>query len=199
MSKAKAPNEQVLQASLVILNKFGYGALCLTEVAKHLKVTKQRIYYHYPGSEEILLQLAKKWSESGQLHTLEALACTKENGSYRVKAMAEGMFNWMEADSDLARLGLVLYQLSPHIKRLGTFMDVAREAGRARMKSLLLLDPQFQKLKAKDLDGIVTVLHSHMYGFFFYAVAMGDFTHLEEIRQNCLNGLQELLLSYSKV
>ncbi|MGZ3775868.1 MAG: TetR/AcrR family transcriptional regulator [Pseudobdellovibrionaceae bacterium] len=198
MEKSKDPKELVLTASLVILNSYGYGALCLTEVAKRLKLSKQRVYYHYPGSEEIILTLAKRWSETGQLYTLKALADSNEQGCFRVKAMAEGMFDWIAVDPELARLGLVLYQLAPKIKKLGSFMNSAREAGRARIKSLLLSDQRFASQDLERLENAITAIHSHMYGSFFYFVAMNQSCDLVQTRQNCITGLDALLVFAAK-
>ncbi len=81
--------------------------------------------------------------------------------------MAEGMFEWVNEDPELAKLALTLYQIAPQIKQLAAFMKTAREAGRTRIKSLLELDERFKSMKPKKIDSIITALHSHMYGSFF--------------------------------
>jgi AcrR family transcriptional regulator len=189
------PREQVLRAALSIINQYGYGALCLSEVAKRLKSSKQRIYYHYPGTEEILLLLAQKWSESGQHYTLKALADSREEGPFRVLAMADGMFDWMEADPELAHAGLVFYQMSPHLKKLGKHMDIVISAGRSRIESLLRLDPRFAFVKKADIENIITALHSHIFGYFFYSIAMKKYNDVTESRQICLTSFRGLLQS----
>lgn len=197
--KSSNLKEQVLGASISILNRHGYGALCLTSVASELGVSKQRIYYHYTDPETIILQLADEWSKTGQFYTLKALASTELSGMEKIYAIAEGMFDWMEADRDLSKLGLILYQLAPQIKKLNKFMTDARIAGRARMKSFLILNENLKNKAPEILERIVTSIHSHMYGHFFYVIAMNDFGHLQQHRENCRAGFKVLLLNHLKL
>lgn len=191
--KSTDPKDKILAAALAILNRHGYGALCLTAIANELGLSKQRINYHYIDPETIILQLAKKWSETGQFYTLNALANTNLSGSNKLIAIADGMFDWMEAEEELSKLGLVLYQLSHQIKKLNLFMNEARITGKSRIQSFLVLDEKFKKKSPKSMEKTVTSIHSHMYGHFFYVIAMNDFTHLQEHRENCRVGLHQLL------
>ncbi len=193
--KSSDPKEQVLGASISILNRHGYGGVCLTAVASELGISKQRVNYHYTDPEAIVLQLASKWSETGQLYTLKALADTEFSNAEKIYAIADGMFNWMEAEPELSKLGLVLYQLAPQIKELNKFMFEARNAGRSRIQSYLIMSEHFKNKMQLTIDRQVTSLHSHMYGHFFYIVAMNDFSRLQEHRENCRAGLTDLLLN----
>jgi AcrR family transcriptional regulator len=192
------PKERILGASLSLLNRFGFGALSLTEIAKELGQTKQRTYYHFSDPETVLLELAQRWSKTGQFYAIRALADSREDGAYRVLAMAEGMFDWMKEEPELSKLSLVLFQVAPHNKRLGKFMKEAHEAGRERLKSLLLLDERAKRMKPAMLEKVVTSLHSHMYGHSFYVVAMNGFGALPEHRENCVSGLRDLISGYLK-
>jgi len=176
-----------------LINKFGYGSLTLSELARQAKITKQRLYYHFPTPQDIIQVLAAEWSETGRTCTLEALARSNEVGAFKVLAISEGMFDWMREHEELSRLGLVLYQSSPYIKPLEKFMDAARSAGRERIRSFLAQDKNFSKLKPRELEDFVTSLHSYMYGFFFYIVAMNDFKNLKVHEENCNKGLRQLI------
>lgn len=199
MARTSDLKDEVLKTSIAILNSTGYGSLTITEIADRLGVSKQRIYYHFPGADELVMEVAKQWSESGQLVTIKALANTKENGCFRIKTMAEGMFDWVEEDPAMSKVGLVLYQLAPEIPALRKFMDQARLAGRDRIDSLLKLDSRFSKLKPAQMEKTITALHSHMYGSFFYLVAMSDLKGgVKSARLICLYGLEKMLTAFAE-
>jgi AcrR family transcriptional regulator len=190
--------EKILKAALKLVNQFGYGSLTLSELARQAKISKQRLYYHFPTPEDVILVLAEEWSRTGKETAIEALAASQETGPMKVLAISEGMFAWMRGHWELSRLGLVLYQSSPHIKKLNTFMDGARNTGRDRMKSFLVHDPHFAKMKPKDLEDVTTGLHSYMYGYYFYLVGINDFKNIDLHERNCQKGLRKLIEGYSK-
>lgn len=198
MSSKDAITDEILDAALSLANQFGYGSLGLSDLARHAGITKQRLYYHFPTPESVITALAEKWSQTGQACTLEALAHAKEAGSYKIVAIAKGMFDWMRKYPELSRLGLVLYQSGPHIPELNKFMDGARKASRDRIKSFLIQEKTFAKMKPKELDEVITSLHSYMYGFFFYVVAMNDFKNLNAHEATCLEGLKKLISTHLK-
>jgi hypothetical protein len=108
------------------------------------------------------------------------------------------MFTWMRKHQELSRLGLVLYQSGPHISELSFFMESARRSARDRIKSFLIQDKAFAKMKPKELEEVITSIHSYMYGFFFYIVAMNDFENLKTHEVGCLAGLRKLISAHSK-
>jgi AcrR family transcriptional regulator len=193
MSSKDAIKDKILKAALRLVNQFGYGSLNLSELARQSKITKQRLYYHFPTPETVIQILAEDWSKTGQTCAIEALANSNEIGPYKILAICEGMFDWMEQYPELSRLGLVLYQSSPHIKKLNHFMDGARNTARERIKSFLIHDKRFANMKVKDLEEIITAIHSHMYGFYFYIVAMNDYGNLAGHRKTCLKGLRKMI------
>jgi hypothetical protein len=148
--------------------------------------------------EDVLISLAEQWSATGQACTLQALAASKEVGPFKILTIAEGMFDWMKKYEDLSKLGLVLFQSSPHIKKLESFMDQARAVGRRRIREFLEQETFFRDLPKAELEKIVIGVHSVMYGFFLYAVAMDDYRNLNLHRQNCLEALSRLIQSYLK-
>lgn len=199
MARTSDLKTEVIKTSTAILNSTGYGALTISEIADRLEVSKQRVYYHFPGAEELVIEIAHRWSESGQLITLKALADTKEEGFYRIKSMAEGMFDWVQEDPELAKVGLVLYQLTPQLESLRQFMDTARDAARNRIETLLKLDARFLKAKRPRLDAVITTLHSQMYGSFLYFVAIGGKTEsIKSARTTCLDGLERMLTAFAE-
>lgn len=185
--------ETILKAALGMMNRFGYGSLNLSDLAREAKITKQRLYYHFPTPEDVLILLAEEWSKTGQALALEALAESHDVGAMKVLAISKGMFDWMRAYPELSRLGLVLYQSSPHIKKLSHFMEQARNAGRARIKSFLVHDAYFKDLKPAKLDTVVTMIHSTMYGSFFYIVATDSYDNIDVQERNCHENLKKIL------
>jgi|GEM_PF-3115285 Transcriptional regulator len=190
--------EKILSSALKILNRFGYGGLTLSELARQAKITKQRLYYHFPTPQDVIQVLAQEWSETGRTAAIEALARTHEAGAYKVLAISEGMFDWMKEHEELSRLSLVLFQSSPHIKPLQNFMETARKAGRERIRSFLAQDKRLEKMKPRELDELITSLHSHMYGFHFYIVAMNDYENIKVHEENCEKGLRQMLATALK-
>jgi AcrR family transcriptional regulator len=198
MSSKDAITDNILNAALTLANQFGYGSLSLSELARQANITKQRLYYHFPTPESVILALATKWGQTGQACTIEVLANDTEGGALKLLAIAKGMFYWMKKYPELSRLGLVLYQSGPHIPELSQLMDGVRKTGRSRIKLYLVLDKKFAKMKPKELEEFTTSLHSYMYGFFFYVVAMNDFGNLATHENACIEGLRNLISAHSK-
>jgi AcrR family transcriptional regulator len=190
MADQDSTREQILLAALTMLNKYGYGGLSLSALAEQVGMTKQRVHYHFPEIESIVVILAERWSQTGQQTTMECLAETKEVAEMKVLAIGEGMFRWIKRDPELARLGLVLFQSSPHVESLRKFMVHSRTIARERIKALLLQSPKLKKKKEAQLAALVTELHAQMYGHAFYALIMGDLKNLDRYRELCLNGLR---------
>lgn len=189
---------KILNAGLKLMNQYGYGSLTLSELARQAKITKQRLYYHFPKPEDVLIALAEKWSQTGQEGALKYLAATHEVGAYKVLAVSEGMFSWMNKHNELSRLGLVIFQSSPHIKKLNYFMEASRNTGRERIRSILLQDKAFMKLSKSKLEDAVTAIHAVMYGFYFYIISMNDFKNLDVHQVNCDESLRRLIHTFSK-
>lgn len=186
----------ILDASLRLMNKYGYGSLSLTQIADEIGITKQRVYYHFKAVDEILMILAQEWSKTGQAYAIESLAKTHEVGVFKLIAMSNGMFDWMNEKSELSKLGLVIFQTSPYIKELDQFMTEAKNAGRDRIQSILIQEKTFSKMNKKKIDHVVTTFHSLMYGFYFYIIAMNDFSNLNSHRENCNQSIRRLIDSY---
>ncbi len=194
------PNEtkdKILQAALKMLNEFGYGSLNISELARRSKVSKQNLYYHYPAMEDILIALADQWSSTGQECAIQALARSQELGPNKILAIARGMFDWMAKHEELSKLGLVLFQSGPQVKKLNLFMDKARSLARLRIRELLLQSAVFSKLKNAQLEEVITAVHSTMYGFSLYVFSMNDFKNIKLHAKNCNESLSRLLNSYS--
>lgn len=197
--KAKVSTRQkVLEAATEIVNKFGYGGLSISEVARQAKISKQSLFYHFQTPEEILLVLAENWSRAGQSSTLKALANTHEVGAMKILAMSEGMFAWMSEDFALARLGLAIYLSSPHIKKLNSFMEAARGAGRGRIESILIQDKIFSNYSKSKMEKTITAIHSVMHGYYFYIITLDDLKNLEIHKTNCNEALKRLIQSYQE-
>lgn len=188
--------DKVLKAGLKMLNQSGYGSLSISELARQAKISKQNLYYHYSSMEEVLIELAKQWSITGQSCAIQALANGNETGATKILAISRGMFDWMEQHQELSKLGLVLFQSGPHVKKLDQFMEKAREAARLRIRELLQQEIHFAKMKTSGIEEVVTAVHSVMYGFFLYVVAMSDFSNLKLHEKNCNESLKRLLQSY---
>ncbi len=190
--------DSILKSAQDLVNQFGYGALSISELARYSNITKQRLYYHFKTPEEIIMVLAERWGRSGQESAIRALANTNEIGVYKVLAMSQGLFDWMKSDFNLARIGLVLFQSSAHIKSLNEIMTQVRTTGRDRIKSFLMQEKVFQKMKKDQLEEVVTSLHSQMYGAYFYVVTMNDFKKIKDHQRNCDNTLRAIIDSHLK-
>lgn len=190
--------ERILEAALTLMNKYGYGALTLSELAREASITKQRLYYHFPTPEDVLFELAKKWSQTGQALAVQELANSHYSKSLKVLSISDGMFEWIKLHFELSRLGLVLYQTGPHIKKLNQFMDTARNAARDRIKSLLIQDQVFAEMSKKKLEKVITEIHATMYGFYFYVIAMNDFENIQSHKSSCFSTLTKIIEGHLK-
>lgn len=196
MASKDAVLDNILASALGIINRLGYGGLTLSELARQAKISKQRLYYHFPTPEDVVLVLAQQWSQTGRHYTIEALATTSETGAYKMLAVCDGTFRWMESYPELSRLGLVLYQSSPHTIKLKDFLDEARGIARKRVKEILLQETKFQEMTPAQIDKAVTAIHSLLYGFFFYIVMENDFDRLHIHEKNCRENMKRLIDSY---
>lgn len=52
--------EEILETSAKLFAKYGYFGVSMSDVAKHLKISKAALYYHFAGKEEIYEQVLKK-------------------------------------------------------------------------------------------------------------------------------------------
>lgn len=188
----------ILDAALRLMNKYGYGSLTLSELAREANITKQRLYYHFPTPEDVLMELAKQWSQTGQSLTVEELAKSPYSKSLKVLSISDGMFKWMNSHFELSRLGLILYQTGPHVRKLSQFMSTARNAARERIKLFLTQDPAFADMSKSNLENVITELHATMYGYYFYVIAMNDFENLKHHRSNCNLALKKIILGHLK-
>ncbi len=188
--------DSILESATKLINQFGYGALTLSELARHTNMTKQRLYYHFKTPEEIICQLAADWGRSGQEHTIKALAETNEVGPYKVLAMGTGVFMLMRQNFELARLGLVILQSSPHIPKLNEVTNQVVKTGRDRIKSFLIQNSKFKKMPDQKLEAVITTLHSNLYGFYFYTTIANDYKNLEVYEKNCKDALRKIIDSY---
>lgn len=188
--------DTILESATKLMNQFGYGALSLSELARHSGITKQRLYYHFKNPEEVVCLLAATWGQTGQEHTIKSLAETNEVGPYKVLAMGTGVFMFMRQNFELARLGLVILQSSPHIPKLTEVTNQVMKAGRDRIKSFLIQNNKFKKMKPEKLEEIITILHSNLYGFYFYTTIANDYKNLETQEKNCSDTLRQIIDSY---
>lgn len=197
MTEAKdQTKDNILKSAIALMNQYGYGAMSLSELARASQITKQRLYYHFKDSEEILLILAKQWGQTGQEFTIRTLAETHEVGPYKILAMNKAVFDWMKHDFELSKLGLVIFQSAPHLKSLSDVITKIRSTGRERIHTLLLQDPKFKKMSNKKIEDIVTAIHSQLYGFYFYIVTMNDYKNLDIHEKNCNEALRKIIDSY---
>ncbi|MFN3454224.1 MAG: TetR/AcrR family transcriptional regulator [Pseudobdellovibrio sp.] len=190
--------QAILNSSLNLLNKYGYGSLSLSSIAKEARTSKQNVYYYYKNTDDILIELATHWSDSGKDITLKALADTPYSQAYKVLAIAEGMFKWMELYPQLSKLALVLYQTGPHVKKLNQYMNQAQSAGRERIKYFLTSHKKFEALSKNELDNIALQIHTTMYGAFFYIASMRDYNNIPLHQENCLKTIKTTLDAYLK-
>jgi len=189
---------KILKAALEMINKSGFGSLTISELARQSKISKQSLYYHYTTMEDVLITLAEQWSQTGQECTLEALAESHKVGIYKILDISTGMFDWMRKYPELSRLGLVLFQTGPFVKKLSAFMERSQTTGQKRIRDYLEQEDIFRKLSRAELDRIVVSFHSLMYGFFLYVVALNDFRNIRFHEANCSEALQRLIHSYLK-
>lgn len=188
--------DTILESATKLMNQFGYGALSLSELARHSGITKQRLYYHFKTPEDVISQLATAWGNSGQEYTIKALAETNEVGPYKVLAMGTGVFTFLQGNFELARLGLVILQSSPHIPKLNEVTNQVVKTGRDRIKSFLIQNNKFKKMSAQDLEGVITILHSNLYGFYFYTAIAKEYKNLKVQEKNCHDTLRKIIDSY---
>ena len=188
--------DSILESATKLMNQFGYGALSLSELARHSGITKQRLYYHFKTPKEVICQLAADWGRSGQEYTIKALAETNEVGPYKVLEMGTGVFTFMRHHFELAKLGLVILQSSPHIPKLNQVTTQVVTAGRDRIKSFLIQNSQFNQMTHQELEGVITALHSNLYGFYFYTTITNEYKDLEAQQKNCHNTLRQIIDSY---
>lgn len=198
MKEKDSTKEKILRAAIKLMNQYGFGGLSISELARQAKISKQSLFYHFKSPEEVLIVLAEEWGRTGQSCTLKALADTNETGAMKILAMSEGMFTLLKLDFELARLGLSIYQSSPHIKKLHPFMESVINTGRERIRSILVQDKAFSTLAKAKLEKVVTSFHSLLYGYYFYVVTLNDQENIESHKQNCNEALKRLIESFQE-
>jgi AcrR family transcriptional regulator len=197
VSPKSVSKDILFQGALRIVNQYGYGALTLSLLGEKTKMTRQLVYYHFKDTDDILLWIAQEWSQTGQQKTIEAIANTNYIGPLRILAIADGLFDWMEAYPELSRAGLVLYQSSPYVPKLKEFMKIRRGEGLTRIHQMLSLECQ-DRTDASGLRELSLNLHAALYGYYLYVNASMESSSLSSARTQCKANLEMQLHAFLK-
>src|SRR4051812_17614122 len=86
----------LLRAALICFVREGFGGASMNQIAQQAKTSVQRLVYHFKRPEDLLMDLAQMWGESGRQVTIGHLAGLIEGGPVeKVVGICDGMFNWM--------------------------------------------------------------------------------------------------------
>jgi AcrR family transcriptional regulator len=129
---------EILEAALNQFILRGSRGITVADVAKEAGISRQRILYHYPEVDDMLMELSSFWGERGRMVTLEYLArLTSASAEDRIVGIGESMFLWMQKYPRLASLTPVLLQARYENTHIRSVFDAAMAAGRDRIEDLL--------------------------------------------------------------
>lgn len=180
----------ILNASLQTFIHCGYMGFTFNEVSKEAGISRQRILYHYPTPEDVLLDLTTIWAERGRIIALEHLArITTGSIGDKIVGISDAMFLWMKEYPDLARLSPSILHAAHHSHKIRGIYSKAMELGRARIADLIELENKNRGIaeeKAKAIHGII-------HGAGLMIVQNDDWSNLELHRRSVEFSIRNLL------
>ena len=117
--------EQILTAAIRLMQRKGFGALGMREIAQHLQIKAPSLYHHFPSKEALAQRALEQYRLEQRLH-LQSLSKRKTLAE-RLLGYA-GLFSRMLKEDARLCLFLVLSQerasvSAPCIKELRHFVD----------------------------------------------------------------------------
>jgi AcrR family transcriptional regulator len=152
--------EQVLAASLALIEEQGVAALSLREVARRAGVSHQAPYHHFGRKEAIVAELvARGFAKLSDM--LEQAEAARGSASRRLGLAGRAYVDFAIGDPASFRL-----MFRPELTGAGAFPATAAESRRAYDALVRLVDAQFARPRVpkKKLDALVTLHWSVVHG-----------------------------------
>ena len=178
-SPVNDPKEKILEASLRVFLRLGYGGATLSTIAKEAGMSKQLVLYHLKSPEDALVSLAHRWGETGRMVTIETLAETYGSAEDRILAIVVATFKWMKQYKALSSLTPVLFQSTPLLGPLKSLQTSTLETGFVRIVGFLRNVKGFENMREEGLLEVARVIHSSIMGCSLYVIGLDQWNLID--------------------
>lgn len=184
----------LLRAALLCFVRDGFGGVSMNQIAQQAKTSVQRLVYHFKKPEDLLIDLAQMWGESGRQVTLEHLAGLVEGGPVeKIIGICDGMFLWMKKYPNFAKLTPVIAQAVGKSKQIREFQRKTFETGLDRTTALVSMCPRFKKLSEAKRGELGLGVYCTIQGAGHLAIDTDQFDNLEIFRASATRSIRALL------
>lgn len=183
----------LLRAALVCFVREGFGGVSMNQIAQEAKTSVQRLVYHFKRPEDLLVELAQMWSESGRQVTMEHLASLGGGPEEKIVGICDGMFLWAKKYPNFAKLTPVILQAIPKSKQIREFQRQTFEIGSARMVQLVQFCPKFKKMNEAKRKEIALGLYCLIQGAGHLVISTDQFDNLETFRAAAERSIRAVL------
>lgn len=186
--------ESLLRAALICFIKEGFGGVSMHQIADEAQTSVQRLIYHFKRPEDLLIELAQMWGESGRLVTLEHLAGLMNAGPIeKIIGISDGMFIWAGRYPNFARLTPVIAQAVSKSEVIRDFQRRTFEIGMARTSGLVALCPKLKAEPESVRNEIARGVFFMIHGAGHFAINTDRLETLEGYRSAVAHSIRMLL------
>ncbi len=203
--KVRFPSElgevekDLLPVAVVEFVKGGPNPISFAELAARAGLSRQRVTYHFENLDQILIRLTSLWMESGQKVTMEHLALEiYPTAQDKIRGMALALFEWMEKYPHLSRLTPVISQASIRVPAIHEIFSKTMQVGRARIQTFLRDIPSLRKASSAEVEQLATACHLIMASSGHYALTLGGWKKMDDVRVSTLVTLESLLIQVTE-
>lgn len=162
---------EILDSAIAVLRRDGVVGLTLDQVARELGVTKQGLYYHYSGKEELLVAIAlEEWLAAA--HEVNRATLAAPDGPAALEALLRSYVGRYRAQLEMFRLvtqGVTLTDAARHVQ--------PEDLAALRPINDLMYGAVETKLSEEQRAGLVPKsVHPRRLAFVAHTAAMGMLT-----------------------
>lgn len=162
--------------SLPFFIEKGIYGLTLSDLSRHLKMSKPAILYHYKTPEDVFLNLMDAWAKSGTEFTNTYLSRYIGQGpDVIISGIMEATLAWLDAEEPFAKLTLAVFLAAQSDKTIEDKLNLLFSGGRQRIFSMLSLSRQ--KRSKREMEKVSLRLHSLIVGALTYEMILDEKLH----------------------
>jgi AcrR family transcriptional regulator len=154
----------------------GLYGLTLSDLSRHLDMSKPAIFYHFKTPEDVFISLMDMWAKSGTEFTVAYLNQYIGQGPDKIIiGVMEATLAWLDTDEPFAKLTLAVFLAAQSEKKVEAKLDQLFTGGRQRIASMLKLSSK--KFSAREMEKISLHLHSLIVGALIYEMILHGKQH----------------------
>lgn len=135
-SRSQETRMHILDSAFKLIAREGVQALTLSELARHSRLSKPRIAYHYSDMDQLVADIyetvIRRGREASGLRIAEA-----RTPHQKIMALVEAFFGWISSNSDLCRFQLAMYGYATVSRKVGAIHRRLIQVGLERVETIL--------------------------------------------------------------